>query len=196
MKWIFVGLGNPGEEYVKTRHNTGRIVLEDIRVVENFSEWEKNKTYDALVSTGEIEDREVILLQPETFMNSSGRSVMKVVKSKKAREQSVVIYDDIDLPIGTWKISYNRSSGGHNGVESIATTLQSKEFARIRIGIAPVSGVGVIVKPYGDDAVAKFVLGKFREEELDLIHKQSSEILSALHTLIKDGLERAMNKYN
>lgn len=101
MRWIIVGLGNPGGEYAKTRHNAGRIVLEQFRKKFNFPEWEYKKTHDALASKGEIGGQEVLLLEPETFMNSSGKSLVTLVKSPEQVAQLIVIHDDADLPVGS-----------------------------------------------------------------------------------------------
>ena len=196
MKWIFVGLGNPGGEYAATRHNAGRIVLEEFRAAHELSAWEKKKTYDALISKGEAAGAEVLLIEPETFMNESGRSLVPLVKSKKQAQQLVVIHDDIDLPLGTWKFSFNRGSGGQKGVESIMATLKTKAFIRIRIGVLPTTPTGKPKKPKGDDAVHKFILGKFKEEEMTVLKKNAKEVTKGIETLMKEGLEKAMGEWN
>lgn len=196
MKWIIVGLGNPGAEYAKTRHNAGRIVLNLFRFAHGLPDWEMKKSYKALISKGEISGMDVLLIEPETYMNESGKSLVTLVKSKKQAMQLVVIHDDIDLALGTWKISFNRSSGGHNGVTSIAETLKTKEFIRIRVGVADVGDDGSTKKPKGEDAVVKFVLGKFREEERETLEHVSQKIIPALEMLLSLGLERTMNTYN
>jgi len=196
MKWIIVGLGNPGGEYAKTRHNAGRIVLDEFHAISALSEWKFMKTYNALASAGEINDTQLLLLQPETYMNESGRSLITLVKSAPQAAQLIVIYDDIDLPLGTWKISWNRNSGGHNGVESIIARLKTKEFIRIRVGIAPTRDDGTIKKPKGEEAVIKFVLGKFRESELVVLKKISREIASALPTVFTEKRDIVMNRFN
>lgn len=196
MKWIIVGLGNPGGEYSKTRHNAGRIILETLRLAYDLPQWEEKKRFHARITKGDIDGKETLLLAPLTYMNESGKSLVSFVKNKKQAAQLVVLYDDIDLPIGTWKISFNRSSGGHNGVASVATILKTKEFIRMRIGIAPVSSEGRINKPTGEDAVAKFVLGKFRTAEMHILAKVSEEVVIAIPTLMTHGLETAMNSWN
>lgn len=196
MKWIFVGLGNPGGEYAKTRHNAGRIVLEEFRSAQNFPDWEKKKTYDALVSKGDVLGQEVLLVEPETYMNESGRSLVSLIKSAKQAAQTVILHDDIDLPLGTWKLSFDRGSGGQKGVESIMAAIKTKAFIRVRIGILPTTPTGKPKKPKGEEAVVKFVLGKWKPEEAELLEKVSKEIIKALETLLTEGLERAMNKWN
>lgn len=196
MKWIIVGLGNPGGEYAKTRHNVGRMVLELFRESHDLPLWEMKKSYKALVSKGEVGGKEVLLLEPETYMNESGKSLTTLVKSKKQAAQLIVIHDDIDLPLGVWKLSFNRGSGGHNGIESIALVLKTKEFIRIRIGVAPRNEDGTARKPKGEEAVVKFVLGKFREEESDVLTRVSKEVIPSIKMLLSSGLEKTMNAYN
>lgn len=196
MKWIIVGLGNPGGEYAKTRHNAGRIVLEEFRNAESLPDWEKKKTYEALASKGEVLGQEVLLLEPETFMNASGKSLMTLVKSKKQAAQLVVIHDDIDLPLGVWKLSFDRGSGGQKGVESIMAILKTKAFIRIRIGVLPLTPTGKPRKPKGGAAVEKFILGKFKEDEIEALIKVGSDTVKGIQTLLTEGLERAMNHFN
>ncbi|OGZ06935.1 MAG: hypothetical protein A2942_01210 [Candidatus Lloydbacteria bacterium RIFCSPLOWO2_01_FULL_50_20] len=196
MKFIIVGLGNPGGEYGGTRHNTGRIVLEEFRVAHDLPDWEMKKPYNALVSKGDVTGGEVLLIEPETMMNNSGKSLSLLVKSKKQAEQLVVIYDDLDLPLGKWKFSFDRGSGGHRGIESIARSIKTKAFVRVRVGISPTSLFGKMKKPKGEDAVVKFILGKFTNSELVELRKMSKEISQALETLVRDGLDKAMGEFN
>ena len=173
---LVVGLGNPGDEYEKTRHNTGRIL---VGILEN-----------------KMSDHKIKFLAPDTFMNKSGLAVAKIVKTKKDLENLVVIYDDIDLPLGKMKISFNRSSGGHNGVGSIIKSLKSEEFLRIRVGIAPATPSGKIKKPSGEKAVLNFLLGEFKKLELELIKKQSKKIAEILEVIFTDGKDKAMSVFN
>src|SRR5689334_5093603 len=113
MAHILVGLGNPGEEYKDTRHNVGRIMLEWFRKKNGFSDWAEDKKGKALWSEGKIGKEKVFMIEPETFMNNSGKSVGLFVKNKKDAQKCVVVYDDLDLALGSMKISYNRGSGGH-----------------------------------------------------------------------------------
>ena len=142
MSYIIVGLGNPGEEYKNTRHNTGRIILEQIRKKNDCNEWEKDKKTNSLVSKGSIGKEKVLLVEPEGFMNKSGSSLKTLITSVKKANSLIVIYDDLDLPIGTMKISFNKSSGGHRGVESIIKAIKTQEFIRFRIGISPATASG------------------------------------------------------
>lgn len=182
MKWIIVGLGNPGVEYAKTRHNAGRIVLEVFRKKNNFSEWEYKKTYDALVSRGDIAGQEALLLQPETFMNNSGKSLVTLVKSRDEAAQLIVLHDDADLPLGAWRSARDRGAGGQNGVESIITTIKTRDFYRMRIGVAPEVTPLTPRQKAGD-----FVLQKFTTEELATIKSRSIGITERIVFLITEG---------
>lgn len=193
---LIVGLGNPGEEYKNTRHNAGRIILENIAKANDFSEWKDDMKLKSLRSKGEIDGEKFDLLLPETFMNNSGVAVCKIIDDKKKLKNLVVVYDDIDLPLGSLKISFNRSSGGHNGLESIIKKVKSQEFVRVRIGISPSTGSGKTKKPKGEDAVLKFLLGKFKEDELKELKKISKKVAEIIKTLSSDGKDKAMSVYN
>jgi PTH1 family peptidyl-tRNA hydrolase len=196
MPYVIAGLGNPGSEYENTRHNTGRIVLYSVAREFGASDFEYNKKINAQVSTGKIGKEKATFIAPETFMNNSGKSVAQLVKSKKAAEKLIVIYDDFNLPIGRVKISYNRSSGGHNGVESIIKAVKTEAFLRIRVGTAPENAKGNAKTPHGDDKIEKFILGKFKDEELKELKKISKKSSEAIAVIVKDGKEKAMSVYN
>ena len=172
---LVVGLGNPGEEYKNTRHNTGRLILG----------WVEQKL-----------DGKIKFLTPDNFMNNSGKAVAPFVKSKKDLKDLIVIYDDIDLPLGKMKISFNRSSGGHRGLNSIIKALKSEEFLRVRIGIAPTTPAGKIKKPKGEKAVINFILGGFRKNELETLKKLSKKVAEAIEMIFSEGKEKAMSLYN
>lgn len=192
MSYIIVGLGNPGQEYENTRHNTGRIVLMSL----TDDEFSFNKKINALVSEIKIGKDKVKLIAPETFMNNSGKSVANLVKSVKAAEKLVMIYDDFNLPIGKIRISFNRSSGGHNGIESIIKSVKTEAFVRIRIGVAPETAKGLAKVPHGEEKIEKFILGKFKEDEMKVIKKISKTTAEALEVLVKEGRDKAMSLYN
>jgi len=174
---IVVGLGNPGDEYAKTRHNAGRILVSLVEEKFEFT----NK---------------INFLQPDTFMNHSGKAVAMFVKSKKDLKDLIVVYDDVDLPLGKIKISFNRSSGGHNGLGSIIKTLKSEEFVRIRVGIAPATPTGKIKKPSGEKAMLSFLLGEFKKPELDKLKKLSSKLAEIIETIFTESKDKAMSLYN
>ena len=174
---LVVGLGNPGTEYENTRHNTGRIM--------------------ALLVEKKLEDKlKIKFVTPDTFMNNSGKAVAPLVKSKKDLADLVVIYDDVDLPLGKIKISFNRSSGGHNGLNSIIKALKSEEFLRIRVGISPATPKGVVKKPKGEKAMLNFLLGEFKKPELETLKKLSKKVSEAVETIFTESKEKAMSLYN
>ncbi len=191
-----VGLGNPGEEYKKTRHNTGRIILDIIRKKIDADDFEFNKKINALVSEGKIGKEKVMLIEPETFMNKSGLSLKTLILSKKKAGDLVVIYDDLDLPIGKMKISFNRGTGGHRGLESIVKQIKTLEFTRFRVGISPKTPGGKTKKPSGEQAVEKHILGAFKDPEMLELKKIGKHATEALEVFVKEGVELAMTRCN
>ncbi len=196
MPYIIVGLGNPGEEYKETRHNAGRIILERIKTAFEFPDWKSDKMLTALISKGDIVNEKVTLIAPETFMNRSGKAVAPLVTSEKKAEKLVVIYDDLDLPIGTMKMSFNRGSGGHKGLESISKAIKTDAYIRIRIGIAPTTPTGKTKKPSGEAAVEKHILGEFKKPEQDILKKHAKKIVEILPVLFEKGRGDAMTEFN
>ncbi|MEK7081757.1 MAG: aminoacyl-tRNA hydrolase [Patescibacteria group bacterium] len=187
---IIAGLGNPGTEYKNTRHNTGRLVLEIFHQKNDLPDWKENKKFKSLVCESKIGKTKISLFLPETFMNKSGEAISKLIKSKKAAEDLVVIHDDLDLPLGRFKISFNRGTGGHRGVSSIIKALKTEAFTRIRVGISPKK------KPTGEQVVVDFILGEFKTKELEILKKTAKKISEAIETIVKEGREKAMGKYN
>ncbi len=193
---VVIGLGNPGEQYERTRHNMGRIALEKFRKSRDFPDWEFDKKLNALVSEGKIGKEKVFLALPQTFMNNSGKTAGGLVKSKKAALDLLVVYDDLDISFGSMKVSFGRSSGGHNGLESILRAVKTKDFPRLRLGVSPHTPGGKVKKPQGDKKVLDFLLGKFskkEEEEMNTFTKKASE---AIETAVADGYQIAMNQFN
>lgn len=193
MTYIIAGLGNPGEEYEGTRHNTGRTMLFALADRENFK---LNKKINAMTAREKIGKESVTLIAPETFMNKSGTAIVKVVKSIKAAQKLIVIYDDFNLPLGKVRISFNRSSGGHNGLESIIKAIKTEAFLRIRVGVAPENAKGNAKVPHGDDKVEKFILGKFKPDEMSELKKIEKRVVEAVELLIKEGKDKAMSVVN
>lgn len=195
--FIVVGLGNPGEEYTWTRHNTGRILLDGFRKLHSFPDWSESKNANALYTQEKIKKQKVELMLPETFMNKSGVSVKYAVQKHKIKPENViVVYDDIDLPLGSIKISYGRGSGGHNGVASIIKGLGTKDFLRLRVGVSPMTAGGKTRKPKGEKKVLDFLLGDFRKTEREKLKKVSKQAYGAIEMLITDGVQSAMNTYH
>jgi PTH1 family peptidyl-tRNA hydrolase len=189
--YTIVGLGNPGEEYIETRHNMGRMVLDAFVKKNKFSDWENDKKLKSIVSEGKFGKNRAVLLKPETFMNKSGEAVKPLISSKKKAQTLVVIHDDLDLPLGKIKISYNKSSGGHRGVESIIKAVKTEEFIRLRMGISPATANGKIKKPQGDEKVIDAILGEFKKSEADDLKKVIKKSVLALEMIIELGWDKA-----
>ena len=196
MTWIIVGLGNPGEEYDGTRHNTGRMAVEQFAKDNGFETWKENNASKATVAKGTVGTAPVTLVLPDTFMNKSGSAVLKYVKSLKGAEKLVVVYDDLDLAIGKMKMSFDRGSGGHKGIESIIRGLKTKKFTRVRIGISPATAAGKLKKPQGEDEVGKFILGTFKPSEQVQLKDVFKKASQAIATTIEEGYGIAMNRFN
>ncbi|MDO8676498.1 MAG: aminoacyl-tRNA hydrolase [Candidatus Azambacteria bacterium] len=196
MKYIIIGLGNPNAEYDGCRHNVGKMTVESVRRAYDLSEFKENKKVKVLESKGKVGKHEVVLLSPEIFMNNNGKVLLPYIKSKKDAERLVVIYDDLDLPMGKMKMSFGRSSGGHKGLESVMRTIKTKDFLRVRVGISPATAKGLAKKPSGEEAVIKFILGKFKPAELDILKKEFKKVSEGIKTFIESGREMAMSTFN
>ena len=183
--YLIVGLGNPEEEYSNTRHNMGFNVIN--KLAEEYKiDVNKNK-FDALLGTGSIEGEKVILLKQQTYMNLSGKSIIQVVNFYKIPLQNVfVIYDDIDIAPGLIRIRKKGSSGSHNGMKSVVAELNSEDFARIRVGIG---------KPENNDMI-NYVIGKIPKEGQEPLEEGVLKAKQAVVEILKNGLDRAMNKFN
>ena len=196
MAWVIVGLGNPGEEYDSTRHNAGRMAVQYFAKQMKFGEFREDKKAKAHVVGGLVGKVAVALVLPDTFMNKSGSALLKFVKSAKAAERLVVVYDDLDLRLGSMKLSYDRGSGGHKGLESVMRALKTKKFTRIRIGVSPSTASGALRKPEGDKVVVNFILTKFRAHELEELKQIFKRASHALESIVTEGREKAMNEFN
>ncbi len=196
--FYILGLGNPGEKYANTRHNIGRMVVEALAEEKNCADWTKNKHANALYTHGVVGEGQVELILPETFMNRSGEVVRYVVEKHGAKPNDfIVVHDEIDLPFGEIKVSVGRGAGGNNGVESIVKHLGSKEFMRVRVGIAPRSfWTGEMKRPQGGGPLERFVLKPFSKKEASALNELSKKVIGAIETFIKKGPEVTMNQYN
>ena len=181
---LIIGLGNPGKQYEKTRHNAGFLFadyfFEKYLDEFGFSDWKLDKKLKSEISIGKTGKTKIILLKPQTFMNLSGKAVSAAVKYYKVKLENIFIaHDDIDLLLGKYKISVGSSSAGHNGAQNIIDVLGSKDFSRIRIGVdnreKPASSSGKI-------PTEKYVLGKFTAAEM----KTVSTVFNKSSTLISD----------
>ena len=184
---LIVGLGNPGIEYQFTPHNLGFLTID--RIANNLGVEVRNRQCRALTARAVIEGHPVILAKPETFMNLSGLSVRELVAEYQADVKSdlIVIYDELDLPLGTIRIRQRGSSAGHNGMESILGALGTDEFLRIRLGVAPDRKV--------TDGV-KFVLTPFRKAQLKVVDEVLDTAAEAVEVILKEGPAAAMNRFN
>ena len=183
---LVICLGNPGKKYEKTRHNTGREAVFRVQAKNsNFSEWTENRKAEALISQGVVAGKMVTLILPQTFMNLSGQSVRKYLRYQAKLPQLIVVHDDIDLPVGTVRLSQDRGAGGHNGVSSIINAIGTKDFVRVRLG------VGRDTK-----AITQHVLESFTPNEKLLVDKSKDKLPLIIETIVREGLALAMNKYN
>lgn len=194
--YYIVALGNPGLEYKDTRHNVGFLALDFIVNSLGLPKLNKSAEYSGRFSEGVIEREEVMLLCPETFMNHSGVAVKKMVPQDSI-SNLIVLYDDIALPFGEIKVSFDRGHGGHNGLKSIINALGSREFIRVRIGIAPTSFWTGKTKNFSGDELSRFVLSKFTKKEQEKLNKEVFPIAQkAVVEIVKEGHVKAMNVYN
>jgi PTH1 family peptidyl-tRNA hydrolase len=186
---MVVGLGNPGLQYEFSRHNIG------FRIIDNFAlnietEFKRVKSYDSLVSRGKLMNHKLILVKPQTYMNLSGKSVSKIVSYYRISFQDLlIVYDDLNLELGQIRIRKRGSAGGHKGVESIIQYLNSEDIPRLRIGIGKPS-----INSNFD--YVSYVLSNFNNNEKDKISEVIQLSTEAIKTVIEDGLEKAMRKYN
>jgi peptidyl-tRNA hydrolase, PTH1 family len=184
---LVAGLGNPGAEYAKTRHNLGFIVL-DAFAQKHGLPWKLQASFEAETARWEQSGRTVILAKPQTYMNESGRSVQKLAAFFKVPPDSIIAaYDDLNIDLGKVKVSVTGSAGGHNGVASLLEHL-GDGFSRFRLGIGPKAPPQIELKD--------FVLGKFTPEQEDIVQKNLENYVSGLTLLIQQGPAKAMNQLN
>ena len=183
---MIVGLGNPGREYEKSKHNTGFRVIDELASRLGVTVWRSQM--DALVAQAVDDGEKILLVKPQTYMNNSGAAVGPLMRWYKLDETDVyVIYDDMDLPVGRLRIRTSGSAGGHNGIKSIIAHLGSDKFKRIKFGVGD--------KPKNWD-LADWVLGKFPTEEYATLREANKKACEAVECILTDGIESGMNKYN
>ncbi|MGH9500184.1 MAG: aminoacyl-tRNA hydrolase [Terriglobales bacterium] len=184
---LIVGLGNPGIEYQFTPHNLGFLVID--RIAGQCKVEVRNRQCRALTARAVIGTETVLLAKPETFMNLSGLSVRELITEHAARPETdlIVIQDELDFPLGTVRIHRNRSSAGHNGIESVIGALGTQDFLRIRLGVAPHRKV--------EDGMT-YLLSPFRKAQLKLVDPMLEVAAQAVETILKEGPAAAMNRYN
>ncbi len=183
--YVIAGLGNPGRRYENTRHNVGFITLDQLAEKHQIK---INKIkHKALVGEGRIFDQRVLLVKPQTYMNLSGQSLREVFSFYKPEiEKFIVVYDDIDIPMGRLRIRPSGSAGTHNGMRSIIYDLGRDDFPRLRIGIGGERKA----------SLRDYVIGGFRKEEKQLMEDTILKAVVALETIIEEGLVKAMNTFN
>ena len=182
---LIVGLGNPGNEYSGTRHNVGFMAVDELAKKLGIHSWKKKN--QALIA--EYRGKEpIVLIKPQTFMNLSGIAVGEIARwYKVAVEDIIVIFDDMDLPIGKLRLRMKGGSGGHKGIESLLTHLPKDNFARIRIGID---------RPQTGWQVVDHVLSSFRPEEKPFLQEAILKAADATESIVEQGLDKAMNIFN
>lgn len=184
--WLVVGLGNPGPEYAKTRHNLGFMLVDMLA-----QRWQTRVTRDesrSLIGRAEFDRQVIELVKPQTYMNLSGEAVSGLLtKDNRDVAKLIVISDDLALPFGTMRIRPKGTHGGQNGLRSIIDCLKTQDFIRLRIGIQP-------EHPIRD--AARFVLENFSKGELEAVEKILETAADAIETIIRDGAETAMARYN
>ncbi len=184
--FLIVGLGNPEEEYSNTRHNMGFDTINKLANEYNIK-INKNK-FKGLCGSGIIENEKVILLKPQTYMNLSGESIKEAMAFYKIKSENIiVIYDDIDIEPGIIKIRKKGGPGGHNGMKSVISEIDTQNFPRIRIGIG---------KPENKGQLIEYVIGKMSQTDKDILEKATILGKEAILEIIKNGVDIAMNKFN
>jgi peptidyl-tRNA hydrolase, PTH1 family len=185
---LIVGLGNPGSEYAKTRHNTGFMVVERL-AVRRRAEWKKERRFQARLARTEFEGRPMVICEPQTFMNASGSAVQAVMAYYKVPlNQVLVVVDDADLALGGIRMRTSGSSGGHHGLESIEQHLGTRDYARARIGIGR--------RTEGPREITDYVLGRFAEAELPLLTATLERACDLMECWLTAGAAKAMNEFN
>jgi len=186
---LIVGLGNPGLKYQSTWHNLGFILADGLKKKHDFSDFKNSTKFKAAVAEGKIGKEKIILAKPVTFMNNSGEAVQALAHFYKIKPENIfVMHDEIDLPIGTIRISQNSSAAGHNGIKSIIENLGSKSFIRFRIGIKP--------ENHSKVPVNKYVLQKINRHSIMPANKALDNAADAIATTLDKGVEVAMNQFN
>jgi len=185
---VLVGLGNPGPEYTHTRHNLGWACLE--RFAEKNRVELTRRRWRSRVGSGLLAGRRVWLIEPQTYMNLSGRAVFEATRDLDVSPESVwVVYDEMDLPLCRLRIRTGGSAAGHNGIRSIIASLHSDAFVRFRVGVGKQPGAG-------SNAGVGHVLGRFSRHEAEVVDRVIAGAAAALQTALEDGLTRAMDLYN
>ncbi|MBI1880758.1 MAG: aminoacyl-tRNA hydrolase [Chloroflexi bacterium] len=187
VEWLIVGLGNPGQKYIDTRHNAGWHLLDTVvRDHPNFR-FDENRN-KALIARGELAGVHVALVKPQTFMNLSGEAVGPVARFYKVSPEHILVtFDDVDLPIAALRLRPQGGAGGHKGIRSVIQHLSTEEFPRLRLGIG---------RPPGQMPVEAFVLQKFKQDEWETMLVTYERGVEVVKAVLTDGVDYAMNQFN
>ena len=184
--YLIIGLGNPEEEYAKTRHNMGFDTIN--KISEKYNIKVNKSKFNSLYGTGTIEEEKVILIKPQTYMNLSGEAVRDFMNFYKViSKEIIVIYDDLDIAPGIIKIRKKGGAGTHNGMKSVVSEIKTEDFCRIRIGIG---------NPIYKNDLLNFILNKIPDEEYKVLQDAQDSACKAVIEILKNGIDSAMNKYN
>jgi len=191
MKYFIIGLGNPGKEYKKTPHNLGFEVIDKLFSRNDFGDFQESSDNKYLISKGKIAKKSVFLIKPLTYMNNSGEAVKSLFKKFGLKKENIwIIHDEIDLPIEKMKITENKSSAGHKGVEDIIKTIKSKNFTRFRIGSSPFNKKSSIKN------IKNFLLVPYNPAKQKLINNVILKTSKSIETAVEKGISTAMTMFN
>jgi len=180
-----IGLGNPGKQYEKTRHNVGFMVADAVASLLRCNKKFKEKCFSHIY---ECTDHDVLIVKPQTYMNNSGVAVKNLLEDYNLKpEEILVIYDDLDLPLGTIRLRKKGSSGGHKGIQSIIENIKTENFPRLKIGIG---------RPERKDQVVDYVLSEFSKDEKLIIEKVIQSAAECILNVLKYGIDKSMNFCN
>jgi PTH1 family peptidyl-tRNA hydrolase len=188
---VILGLGNPGREYAATRHNVGWWLIDHLADVWHFDGWKKDG--DSHATTGVVSGVKVKLVKPQTYMNLSGQALKNYARRPfwSAAKDLLVVVDEVQIPVGRFRIRARGSAGGHNGLKSVEAALGNQEYPRLRIGVGPSEERKGV---YGD--LADFVLAPFARDEREGVLTLLPPLTATVETWLKDGVEKAMNLHN
>ncbi len=188
---VIVGLGNPGREYAATRHNVGWWLIDHLADVWHFDGWKKDG--EAHVATGIVGGVKVRLVKPQTYMNLSGQALKNLARRPfwSAAKDMLVVVDEVQIPVGRFRIRARGSAGGHNGLKSVEHALATQEYGRLRIGVGPNEERKGIYKDLAD-----FVLSPFARDEREDVLALMPQLRASAETWLRDGIEKAMNVHN
>lgn len=187
IEYIVAGLGNPGKKYESTRHNAGFMAIDLLAKKHGFAF--KKAKFHALIADETINGTRCLFMKPQTMMNLSGEAIIDAANYYNIPDENIIIlFDDVSLDVGKVRCRRKGSAGGHNGIKSIISCLGSEDFPRVKIGVGK--------KPTGDYDMVKWVLGEFPKDKQSDLEKALNDAVGATETIIADGIDSAMNKYN